>query len=631
MSPIVTTMSGPAGRGRRVKGPPAATGPYERFRPTYTLPYTETDAPFTYNANTGLTEGTVWDTSWHTRSWWQANAVTVRTVKASGGDYTAAQFATALSDAATANDVRVIVVDAGLTITGNFTVPTKSGTAQRTLVCSSTWWAGTWAPTGQRYVDVDTETAQMFTVQASTTNPTLVFEGGASNWAFVGAIIRRVSNTSDVLNIITIGVSTAPSATAISQLPHSHIFQWCWIDGLAHNGTNIVPTRRGLFADGYKLKFINSIATGFAYTGSDSQAIIVNAGAGRIECVDSLLEGASENFNAGGGTPNATWLPSDMVFRRCYFPTRQQWNPASSVFYGGTPIVKNCFELKQGYRVLCEACVFENSWGPEQSGNGLIIKTTNQTNTAFRVETRDVTFLHCLLKKVGRPIAVSNFEYGGGTSNSANTYPINRIEFINLVGVAGTAQEVNSAQTQAINIGGRRDNVRAPGSLVGPLKVRWSTFASRDSAGFGYMFGFNSEHDDTGSTIENCVFDYGAFGAGGDIGVFSATAFATMRIAPRLNALPETPAGRFLRRADFSAVAEQFTAALWSTTSSSPPRPAPTNWFADWANGNYRPHPSATYRGLADGGNNPGADIDFIESVTAGVADAPSFITVEFV
>jgi hypothetical protein len=633
-------------RRRRVV-PAAGGGAYAHFSPSYTLPYDENDNPLVYNSATGLVEGTVFDTSWHTRAWWQANAATVKTVKASGGDYTGAQFATALSDAATANDIRVIVVDSGLVVSGTFSPPEKSGTPEWTLVCSSDWWAGTWAPTGQRYVDVDTETAHMAELRCGhIVDPVLSFDAkNKSKWAFVGIIFRRsyqrLDNGDDAMyGIVRLRMETEPSV--VTDLPNNHIFQWCWFDGVNRSGGLFYRTVIGLYFESYKCAVLNTQITGIGNTATDTQAIGGSKGGGRLKVIDSLLEATGENFMSGGNTPNANFLPSDFEFRRVYFPKRQEWNSRSSVYYAGqtgyyAPAVKNNFEFKHGLRLLVEASVFENCWLDGQTGYGVLLKVTNQYNTTVDHETRDCTFLHCVIKNVGTPIGTSYCEYGAGDSpfNSTLTRPLNRFEFINCLGVSDSTTRIGAAQRRAFDIAaGLGGEEFASGADRGPFKIRWSTFASRQSDGFGNVATVRYEQSQQGAVMD-CVIDYsGGYGIGSDnqFGV-SATALTGANVTMARNALAESPTGRWLRRADFeSSFPDQYTAGLWSTyNSGDEPRPEPSNWFADRAAGDWRPHPSASYRGLGADGRDPGCDHDLLESVTSGVANAPSFITVEFV
>lgn len=620
-------------------GGAAATpsGTYARFAPTYTLPYDETDTPLTYNTTTGAVTGTVYDTSWLTRAWVLANATTVKTVKASGGDYTAAQFSTALSDAATANDVRVIVVDSGLTITGNFAISAKAGTPNWTIVCSSDWYAGTWVPTGERYVDVDTETSKMFVVQGSVINDNVLnFDAtGDSKWAFIGAIVRRGTATPSSAAFTLVQVSYS-SATSIADLPHDHIFLWSWIDGINYNSGTIHSTVRGIYADGYKLAFRNSVATGFGHTGNDTQAILTLAGGGRLAVDNSLLEASGENFMSGGGSPNANFLPSDLHFRRCYFVKRQEWNPASSLYYGSSASVKNLFEMKQGKRVLIEACILENCWTDAQNGGGLLLKTTNQDNTTRATETSDITTLNTIIRHVGTPLETSFVEYGAGSSpfNSASTTPLNRWEAVNVLGISESAARTNSATRVGlvINAGNGGDEYKS-GTVYGPFKVRWYTAISKHSEGFGNNMQLLKQMG-AASAVEDSVIDYaGSYGvtSNGVYGV-SADAFDQTLITPARNAFAQSLPGRWLRRADFQTLfPAQYTAGLWDENEGgSDPRPAPSNWFVDKAGGNYRVNAAASFKGLALDGNDPGADIDLLESLTSGVADAPSFITVTF-
>ena len=173
---------------------PEVPGQFAHLRPAYTLPYTEAEVPMTYNADTGYTEGTVFDTSSADRTWLGTNVVTVKTVKTSGGDYTPAQYQTALNDAATANVTTVIVVDAGIVIPADIALPVKAGTPAWTYTVSAPFWNGSWTPTGQRYLNLDTELGNLFTLQQTASPGATVLSAigaGRNRYGFIGCKIER--------------------------------------------------------------------------------------------------------------------------------------------------------------------------------------------------------------------------------------------------------------------------------------------------------------------------------------------------------------------------------------------------------------------------------------------------------
>lgn len=77
--------------------------------------------------------------------------------------------------------------------------------------------------------------------------------------------------------------------------------------------------------------------------------------------VNSFLEAAGENIILGGG--GAAIIPSDIEYRQNYMFKPMTWNPTSPTYDGIARIVKNCFELKTGTRILFEGNICENTWG----------------------------------------------------------------------------------------------------------------------------------------------------------------------------------------------------------------------------------------------------------------------------
>jgi len=62
------------------------------------------------------------------------------------------------------------------------------------------------------------------------------------------------------------------------------------------------------------------------------------------------------------------------------------------LYWQGVWTVKNLFESKIGQRVLIEGNNFTNNWADAQDGFAIVLKSTNQDNTAPRSLISDVTF-----------------------------------------------------------------------------------------------------------------------------------------------------------------------------------------------------------------------------------------------
>jgi IPT/TIG domain len=106
-----------------------------------------------------------------------------KTVKASGGHYTPAQFQNALNDAGTASEKRIITVDAGLTLSGQWSLPANAD--QNWIVIRTSEHAQ--LPEGKRVVPADA--SKLFKIQNTSVDPTLVAAAAANHIRIIGAEI----------------------------------------------------------------------------------------------------------------------------------------------------------------------------------------------------------------------------------------------------------------------------------------------------------------------------------------------------------------------------------------------------------------------------------------------------------
>jgi hypothetical protein len=179
-----------------------------------------------------------------------------------------AAFQTALNNAKLGD---VIILQAGTTYTGPFTLPNKGAGTNWIYVISSALAS---LPAAGNRVSPSHAANMPKVVIASTANASILDTvNGTHHYRFVG-IEFRPSNTSGsgTNSMLQIGNNESVSAN----LPHHIIFDRCYIHG---NGTNI---RRGLVLNGDHLAAINNHISDFHDQGSDTQAVLVTNARGPI-------------------------------------------------------------------------------------------------------------------------------------------------------------------------------------------------------------------------------------------------------------------------------------------------------------------------------------------------------------
>jgi hypothetical protein len=213
-------------------------------------------------------------------------------------------------------------------------------------------------------------------VPVSNGNGPVTFAPGANHYRLIGLEITRATAPGSVSELIT------PQTHS----PADHII----VDRSWVHGTPQDETTRGVYLSGVTSgAVIDSFFTDFhcvARTGScvDSQAVAGGLGdlpSGPFKITNNFMEAASENILFGGG--EATVVPADIEVRQNYLFKPMIWMPGQPGFVGGRDgnpfVVKNHFELKNAQRVLFEGNVAEYTWGGfSQQGYSLLLTPKNQ-------------------------------------------------------------------------------------------------------------------------------------------------------------------------------------------------------------------------------------------------------------
>ena len=308
------------------------------------------------------------------------------------------QFQTALNTAALGD---VIVLQAGTTYTGPFTLPNKGAGTNWIYVISSALAS---LPAAGNRVSPSAAANMPKVVVAVTGGGASIFNtvNGTHHYRFVGIEFRPVETSGGGTNsMIQIGNGESVSAN----LPHHIIFDRCYIHG---NGTNVV---RGLALNGDHLAAINNHISDFHAQGADTQAVWVYNSRGPILVQNNYLHATGENMMVGGSQPAVeAHLPADITVKTNHFFKTPSWLNASNPY-----TTKNLFELKLGRRVLVEGNRFENIGWEEQNGFAVQLTPRNEFGTAPWSTVEDVTFRYNAFLRVG-----SGFNVAGEDGNEAS-------------------------------------------------------------------------------------------------------------------------------------------------------------------------------------------------------------------
>jgi hypothetical protein len=285
-----------------------------------------------------------------------------KTIKASGGDYTPSQFQTALNDAGTASEKRIITVDAGLTVSGQWSLPANAD--QNWIVIRSSQYAN--LPEGKRVVPADA--SKLFRIQNTSVDPTIVAAAAANHIRIIGAEITidpsalgDAPGGANQSGLIQLQTNLANNA---ANIPKFIGFDRCYVHGLARKNTG-----RGLFATWEDSFVIDSYFDEFHFSGFDGQAILF-LDAKRNKILNNTLIGVGENFMWGGAALRIdNYVIGQLEFLRNHMYVPCKWKPdggCGDTFTIDWIAEKNLFECKTCAKLF----VFGNYFGGTTDAQG---------------------------------------------------------------------------------------------------------------------------------------------------------------------------------------------------------------------------------------------------------------------
>jgi hypothetical protein len=290
---------------------------------------------------------------------------------------TSAEFTNALKIAVPGD---TIVLTAGNTFTGPFTLPNKTGSGWIYIQSSA---YSSLPPPGTRVSPSNAANMPKIVVNSAASSGAIVTAASAHHFRFVGIEIKPVAGNF-VFDLVRIDRGTTDI-----------VFDRCYIHGDPSQGG-----RRGLNLNATRAAVIDSHISDFKEVGADTQAILSFNTPGPLKIANNYLEATSENVMLGGVDSDNGIIPSDVEITRNYFFKPMSWR-------GGPYAIKNLLEFKNARRVLVEGNRFENNWANAQAGFAIVFTPRNEGGFAPWSTVEDITFRLNIVKNSASGIIIA--------------------------------------------------------------------------------------------------------------------------------------------------------------------------------------------------------------------------------
>jgi hypothetical protein len=207
-----------------------------------------------------------------------------------------------------------IVLQAGATFTGNYTLPNKGSAAGWVTIRSSQ--VAALPASGTR---VSPALANLMPkVAAAGTGTAFTLAPGANHYRMIGLEITVAPGTSLNYGLI---MSGDPSDTNAADLPNEIIWDRDYVHGSA-----LCHCKFGAQMNGTNYAIVDSYFSEFHAVGQDSSAIFTYITPGPLKIVNNELEGAAENVLFGGAYDAIPGIvPSDIEVRNNHFYKPLSW------------------------------------------------------------------------------------------------------------------------------------------------------------------------------------------------------------------------------------------------------------------------------------------------------------------
>lgn len=335
----------------------------------------------------------------------------VITVGPKGRDYSDLQAAINNAKAGS-----VLVLDAGATFSGSFSLPEKTGD-QWIIITSSRLdllpppekRINPTAPTGNAmFATQQNAMAKIVTINPSGL-PCFRTKAKAHHYRLVGLEISADTNVINNYGLVFWGDATA-AQNNLGLVPHDLIIDRCYLHG--HDKATIM--KAGVLLNCANSAVIDSYLSNFHSIGYDTYAIGGSNGPGPFIIRNNYLEAAGENILFGGAAPAISNLvPSDIEVRNNHFYKPFTWRVGHPTYAGKHWTIKNLFELKTGNRVWLDGNLLENVWADlptGQSGYAILLTVRAEGGAAPQANVSNITITNNIIRRAGAGITLSGHD-----------------------------------------------------------------------------------------------------------------------------------------------------------------------------------------------------------------------------
>jgi len=455
----------------------------------------------------------------------------------------------------------IIILKAGQTFVGSFSLPNKAGSSYITVKSS----LADSLPLNNRVFPTDV--AKMATIRTNVPNGEAIFtQSAAHHFRFHGLEITLTSGVSAEAGM---RFGSNPKETSLSQITHDFEIDRCYIHGLPTGDSH-----QGIVANAEHMTIKNNYISDWHWVGVEAQAILIFTSPGDITIFNNTIIAAGENILVGGADPGITNLvPTGIIIKQNHIFKPLSWKVSDPSYAGFHWTVKNSLELKNAKNVTIEANIIENCWLDAQVGIPVLFTIRNQENTAPWSAVENVTFKNNWVKNTAGGINFLGWDNEGAPGQRGTTALISN----NLFTTIGPEPwvEINGFYNVTID---HNTHFQTNSNLL---------FYNENSTGFVWKNDMTIYHD------------YGivGFDSGGN-SIFGTPVFAV-----------NAPGSIYSNNVIVGAAQSGFT---YSTANNnSYPIDTATVKFVDFANGNYQLQSSSPYHNAAT----DGTDIGYNKSV----------------
>ncbi len=365
-----------------------------------------------------------------------------------------------------------ILLEAGATYNGSFTLPNKQGSQFITIRSSAT---DAQLPKPNERIEPARYGKVLPKVISTSADPAIKTEFGAHHYRFIG--VEFGPTKEGLYNIIFLGDGAEKK---IEDFPHHIEFDRVYV-----HGSPTLGQRRGIAANGKYIRITNSYIADIKRRGDESAAIGVWEGDGPIEITNNYLEAAGMCVLFGGShNPDIQLTPTDITVRDNHMNKQVQWKEEGWV-------AKNLFEIKNARRVKVTNNLMTNNWASGQ--NGIAVLFTVRADSGEKATVEDVEFSGNIVRSSGGAVNVLGSEGAGGHRLTIRN---NIFEDIDYKKWGGNGNFLVSSQWDGLII--ENNIIIQNGNITTAYGVPSTGFVFRNNVVFNNEYGFMGDNQRPG-------------------------------------------------------------------------------------------------------------------------------------